>query len=211
MQRTWKNFFLLVSAMGFTMILSSKCTAFGQTLTTAETIGKDKIAFFVATNGLIANDFTTLHYGYTQILYGVGSRVDLYAGAGIITAFGRSQINATVGANVNLWNRGVAVSNFNLFTTGLTKREDSSNLLWFNSTIVSKNLKIAEKPFTFYSGYSFLAPFGPDKTTKLFTPPRITKTVPLGMMLPIKKTAIFVEYNYGKKLQAASLGVSYTP
>ena len=185
--------------------------AHAQTLTTAETIGKGKVSYFAASNALVARGFTTLHYGYGQIVYGLADRVDLYAGPGMITALGQSQMNATGGANINLLKRGVAISSFNLLTTGVTNRSNSANLLWLNSTVVSRNLEIAERAITIYSGYSFLVPFGPDKKTKLFTPPETTKTIPVGLVIPIKKTAIFVEYNYGTKLQSVSLGFSFNP
>lgn len=201
------RFFGFVTGIAFAFSM----VAHGQTLTTAETIGKGKVVYFAASNALVAKDFTTLHYGYGQIVYGVSRRIDLYAGPGIVTAFGRSHANATAGANVNLWNRGVAVSSFNLFTTGIAHRSEAANLLWFNSTIASKNFKIGEKTLTGYSGYSFLAPFGPEKETKLFTPPELTKTVPFGIVVPLKKTAVFFEYNYGRKLQSASIGLAFTP
>ncbi|OGE83361.1 MAG: hypothetical protein A2846_02775 [Candidatus Doudnabacteria bacterium RIFCSPHIGHO2_01_FULL_49_9] len=182
-----------------------------QTLTTAETIGKGKMSYFAASNALVAKDFTTLHYGYGQVVYGINDRVDLYAGPGVITAFGRSQVNVTAGANVNLWKRGIAISSFNLLTTGLTKRSESANWLWLNSTVVSKNVKISRIAFTAYSGYSFLVPFGPEKEFKLFTPPTTQKNIPIGAMIPIGKHAVFAEYNYGKQTQAISIGFSYAP
>lgn len=202
--------FLKLLAIYFLLWLMSS-TAHSQTLTTAETIGKGKASYLVSSNALIAKDFTTLHYGFAQVVYGVSNRIDLYAGPGVVTALGRDHVNLTAGANINLWNRGVAVSNFNLFTTGITHREEAARLLWFNSTLVSRNVKVRETALTVYSGYSFLTPYGPGKIDKLFTPPEVFRTVPAGLVVPFKRYAIFTEYNFGGKIKAFSIGLAYTP
>jgi hypothetical protein len=197
---------LAITAMLFSDVVM------GQTLTTAETLGKGNESLFFAGNALIVKDFTTCAYNYGQFLYGLTNRIDLYSGIGATTGLGQTQWSAILGPNVNLVkSKIVSVSNYTTINTGLNNRSQSCPAWVFNSIVVSKNFKLRKQTYTGYSGYSFLVPLGHDKSDKLFTPPKTCKNIPMGLAIPVGKQFLFVEYNYGRDQQMVSLGLAITP
>lgn len=180
---------------------------FGQTLTTAETLGKEKKSLFLAESGLFVQDFTTLNYAYGQYIVGLADKFDLYVGPGIVTGFGRSQANFGVGGNLGLLkSKSFNVSFYNFLSTGLNKRDESSTALLFSAVVASRNFQ----GFSLYFGYSVLSPLGRVKD-KLFTPPEPFHNVPVGVMIPLGSHALFVEYDYGRKMKVVAIGYAFPP
>ncbi|MBI4053716.1 MAG: hypothetical protein HY397_00125 [Candidatus Doudnabacteria bacterium] len=178
-------------------------------MTTAETLGQGKSAFFVSANALFVKDYTTLSNSFAQYIYGVNNRVDLYLGPGVVTAFGQKQAYFSAGANLNLVKSRVAsLSSFNLLSTACHRRADASRVLWLSALIVSHNFRLGKLPASGYGGYSVLVPSGPNKEEKLFTPPQTFHNMPLGLSVTLKKLTWFVEYNYGKRQRTIGLGLA---
>ncbi len=192
-------------------VLLMNVAASAQTLTIAETIGKKKKSFFVAATALVAEDFTTLAFPYSQVVYGVSERLDLYGGVGTTTALGRTQASLIFGCNLNLLQHSrFSVSTFNQIITGLNDRSDSSPAIWFNSTVVSRPLDFIPGGLMGYSGYNLTIPVG-DSEGKLFTPEEVLHNVPIGVMIPFRGKALFVEYGWGNKLQVVGIGIAIGP
>lgn len=188
------------------IIIGAMKTVCGQTMVTGETIGKGKISYFTATNALVVKDFTTLSLSMGQVWYGVNNRVDVFAGASDTAVFGKHQIAMMTGANINLLkSKGVSLSTFHALSVPVTRRAEGTPL-WFASIVASRNIgKVVG-----YTGYSANIPIG-DSTDKLFTPANVVHNVPIGIAIPKGKWMIFVEYNFGKTVQTAGIGISFTP
>jgi len=194
----FKLFFVL-----FTLAFS----ALGQTMVTAETLGKGKVAGFAAINALAVKDFTTLGLSMAQVWYGVSGRTDVFAGMSDTVVFGQHQAALMAGGNLNLLkSKQVSISTFHAFSAPLTRRADACHALWFASIVASRNLG----KFTAYTGYSANLPLG-NANDKLFTPAETVHNLPLGVFIPKGKWGIFVEYNYGPKVQGLGLGISFAP
>jgi len=197
---------LILSFMGLAMFAQA------QTLTTAETIGKGKSSVLLASSALVVKDFTTLSFSFVQGVYGVHPKVDLYGGVNVTTALGQAQTSVTGGANINLLkSKVVSVSAFNLLTTPVNRRSDASAATWFLAAVVSRDLHVSKLGLTGYAGYSATVPLGRKLEDKLFTPPSPVYNLPVGVVIPKGKFAIFAEYNYGRTVKAASLGLAYNP
>ncbi len=180
--------------------------AFGQTQVTADTMGKGNDAMFISSNALVVKDYGTLTVTTLQYWRGLTNRVDAFAGITLTTAFGQQQASVTGGANINLLKtKLVSVSAFNTLATPLHRRQDASAATWFAAGVVSHDFHVA----TLYTGYSATVPIG-HTADKLFTPPSVVHNVPVGIAIPKGKLLVFVEYNFGKAVQTAGLGVAYT-
>lgn len=182
-------------------------TAFGQTMVTADTLGKGKIAGFAAVNALAVKDFTTLGLSMAQIWYGVNNRTDAFAGISDTVVFGQHQAALMAGGNLNLLkSKQVSVSTFHAVSAPFTRRTDACRAMWFASVVASRSFG----KLTAYTGYSANIPLG-NTADKLFTPAETVHNLPLGVFIPKGKWGYFVEYNYGPKVQAFGLGISFAP
>ena len=192
------------------LLLCSGATLQAQTLNVARTLGKGNTGALVAANALIVEDFSTLGFSFFQVAHGVTERVDLYVGVGGIGVFGEFQSSVTVGANVNLLtSRVVDISSYNLFTTPLNRRNEGASLLWFNSTIVSKEVKVGTASWSIYTGYNLTIPIDEARGEKLFTPPDTQHNVPFGVLIPAGRFGIFVEYDWGPETQIVGVGLAF--
>ncbi len=199
--------------MRFLLVCSLLClgpTLHAQTLNVARTLGKGNTGGLVAANALIVEDFSTLGFGFFQVAHGLTERVDLYVGTGAIGVFGEFQSSFTVGANVNLLtSRVVDVSSYNLFSTPVNRRNDGASLLWFNSTIVSKEVKVGKATWSVYSGYNLTIPIDEARDEKLFTPPKTQHNVPFGVLIPAGRFGLFIEYDWGPETQIVGVGLAF--
>ena len=177
-----------------------------QTMVTADTLGKGKVAGFAASNALIVKDFTTLSLSMGQVWYGANNRVDVFAGVSDTAVFGKHQFATMVGTNINLLkSKAVSISTFHTLSVPMNRRADGTPL-WFASAVVSRNIgKVVG-----YTGYSANVPIG-GSADKLFTPANVVHNIPVGIAIPKGKWIWFVEYNFGKTLQTAGVGISWTP
>jgi hypothetical protein len=120
------------------------------------------------------------------------------------------QISPIVGANVNLLKRKAAsISAFNTLSTPFNRRKDACNALWLTAIVVSHNIRLRSLELTPYTGYAVTVPIGRVKD-KLFTPPEPLRNMPVGVMIPKGKFAVFFEYNFGRAQQITGVGVAYT-
>ena len=182
-------------------------SAQGQTMVTAETLGKGKVAGFAAINALAVKDFTTLGLAMAQVWYGASNRADVFAGLSDTAVYGQHQAALMAGTNINLLkSKQVSVSTFHAVSAPLTRRADACRALWFASAVASRNFG----KLTAYTGYSANIPLG-SAADKLFTPAQTVHNLPLGIFIPKGKWGYFVEYNYGPKVQAFGLGISFAP
>ncbi len=188
------------------IIIGAFKIANGQTMVTADTSGKGKVSYFTATNALAVKDFTTLSLSMGQVWYGVNNRVDVFAGVSDTAVFGKHQVAAMIGGNINLLkSKTVSVSTFHALSAPVTRRDEGSPL-WFASVVASRNIgKVVG-----YTGYSANVPLG-NSANKLFTPTGIVHNIPVGIAIPKGKWMWFVEYNFGKTTQTAGIGISFTP
>ena len=188
------------------IIIGTMKTACGQTMVIAETIGKDKISYFVATNALVVKDFTTLSLSMGQVWYGLNNKVDVFAGASDTAVFGKHQMAGMFGSNINLLKiKNVSISTFHTLSVPVTRRAEGTPL-WFASVIASRNIgKVVG-----YTGYSANIPLG-NSADKLFTPASPVYNLPVGIAVPKGKYLVFVEYNFGKQVQTVGIGISWTP
>lgn len=192
----------LVLGLIIILALNADC----QTMVTAETLGKGKVAGFAATNALVVKDFTTLSLSMGQMWYGMNNKVDVFAGASDTGVFGKHQLAIMTGGNINLLkSKAVSVSTFHTLSVPVTRRADGSPL-WFASLVASRNIgKVVG-----YTGYSANVPLG-NGVDKLFTPADTVHNIPIGIAIPQGKWMWFVEYNFGKTVQTAGIGISWTP
>jgi hypothetical protein len=188
------------------IIIGALKTACGQTMVTAETLGKGKVSYFAATNALVVKDFTTLSLSMGQIWYGLNNKMDIFAGVSDTAVFGKHQLAMMTGGNINLLkSKVVSVSTFHTLSIPMNRRADGSPL-WFASIVASRNIgKVVG-----YTGYSANIPLG-NSADKLFTSANVTHNIPIGLAIPKGKWMWFVEYNFGKTTQAAGVGISWTP
>ena len=178
-----------------------------QTLVTADTLGQGKFSGFAATNALRVKGFTTLGLSMAQVWYGDTDRADVFAGASDTVAFGQHQAALMAGGNLNLLKtKQVSVSTFHALSVPLTRREDACGLSWFAAVVASRSFG----KLTAYTGYSATIPLG-NTADKLFTPAQTVHNVPLGVFIPKGKWGLFVEYDYGPRVQAVGVGMSFTP
>ncbi len=188
------------------IIIGALKTACGQTMVTAETLGKGKVSYFAAANALRVKDIATLSLSMGQVWYGATDKVDVFGGISDTTAFGQHQFAGMAGANINLLKtKAVAISTFHTLSAPMNRRADGSPL-WFAALVASRNFgKLAG-----YTGYSANIPLG-NTADKLFTPADVVHNIPVGLAIPKGKWMWFVEYNFGKTTQAFGLGLSWTP
>ena len=192
------------------LLLCSGSVLQAQTLNVARTLGKGSTGALVAANALIVDDFSTLGFSFFQVAHGVTERVDLYVGVGGIGALGQFQSSFTVGANVNLFtSRIVDVSSYNLFSTPMNRRDDGASVLWFNSTIVSKEVMVGKAAWSIYFGYNLTIPIDEARQEKLFTPPDTQHNVPFGVLIPAGRIGLFVEYDWGPETQIVGIGLAF--
>jgi len=192
------------------LVLALTPAAHSQTMTTAETLGRGKSAVFASANALVVKDYTVLTSDYVQWIHGLNNRVDFYGGLGVTTALGQAQANVSGGANINLVkSRIVSVSSYDLLTTAVHRRNDSSAALFFTSIVVSRNFTAGKTLITPYSGYSWLIPLGTGGVDRLFTPPTTFHNVPLGLAITAGKLTWFVEYNLGRRLRTGGVGIAW--
>lgn len=179
----------------------------GQTLVTADTLGQGKLAGFAATSALRVKGFTTLGLSMAQVWYGATNRADVFAGASDTAVYGQHQTALMAGGNLNLVKtKLVSISTFHAVSVPLTRREDACGLSWFAAVVASRSLG----KITAYTGYSANLPLG-STADKLFTPARTVHNLPFGVFIPKGKWGLFVEYDYGPRVQAVGLGMSFTP
>jgi len=197
---------LKVTGLIFGQIIIFSLFGHCQTMVTAETLGKGKVAGFAATNALVVKDFTTLSLSMEQVWYGLNNKVDVFAGASDTAVFGKHQLAIMTGGNVNLLkSKAVSVSTFHTLSVPVNRRADGSPLL-FASLVASRNIgKIVG-----YTGYSANVPLG-NGADKLFTPADVVHNIPIGIAIPKGKWMCFVEYNFGKTVQTVGIGISWTP
>lgn len=188
------------------IIIGALKTACGQTMVTAETLGKGKISYFAVANALCVKDFTTLGLSMGQVWYGVNNRIDVFGGVSDTAVFGEHQIAGMAGGNINLLKtKAVAISTFHTLSAPMNRRADGSPL-WFAAVVASRNIgKVVG-----YTGYSASVPLG-NSADKLFTPASTVHNIPLGVAIPKGKYLVFVEYNFGRLVQTFGIGVSFTP
>ena len=188
-------------------LLLSLPPAFSQVLVTADTLGQGKLAGFAATSALRVKGFTTLGLSMAQVWYGASNRADVFAGASDTAVYGQHQAALMAGGNLNLLKtKLVSVSTFHALSVPLTRREDACGLSWFASVVASRSLGRV----TAYTGYSANLPLG-NTADKLFTPAQPVHNLPFGVFIPKGRWGLFVEYDYGPRVQAVGLGVSFTP
>ena len=191
----------------FCAVFALSFSAQGQTMVTADTLGKGKFAGFAAINALAVKDFTTLGLSMAQAWYGVSNRADIFMGMSDTAVYGQHQAALMAGTNLNLLkSKLVSVSTFHAVSAPLTRRADACNALWFASVVASRNLG----KLTAYTGYSANIPLH-NTADKLFTPAKTVHNLPMGVFIPKGKWGYFVEYNYGPKVQAFGIGISFAP
>ena len=190
--------------LGLIIILAAN--AHCQIMVTGETLGKGKISYFAATNALCVKDFTTLGLSMGQVWYGANNRIDVFGGVSDTAAFGQHQWAMTAGGNINIFKtKAISVSTFHTLSVPMNRRADGSPL-WFAAVVASRNIgKVVG-----YTGYSASVPLG-NSADKLFTPASTVHNIPLGVAIPKGKYLVFVEYNYGQRVQTFGIGVSFTP
>lgn len=194
---------LRVTAIVLALMLK---TASGQTMATADTLGKGELAYFATTNALIVKDFTTLNITIVQGCYGLNNRADIFVGASDTTVFGKHQVAGIFGSNITMLKSSVlSISTLHTLSVPITRRAEGTPL-WLASLIASRNMgKIVG-----YVGYSANVPIG--KTVgKLFTPADVIHNIPIGIAIPKGKWIWLAEYNFGKTVQTVGIGISWTP
>ena len=190
--------------LGLIIILAAN--AHCQIMVTGETLGKGKISYFAAANALRVKDIATLSLSMGQVWYGATDKVDVFGGISDTTAFGQHQFAGMAGANINLLKtKAVAISTFHTLSAPMNRRADGSPL-WFAAVVASRNIgKVVG-----YTGYSASVPLG-NSADKLFTPASTVHNIPLGVAIPKGKYLVFVEYNFGRRVQTFGIGISFTP
>lgn len=188
------------------IIIGALKTACGQTMITADTLGKGKVSYFATSNALVVKDFTTLSLSMGQVWYGLNNKTDIFAGVSDTAVFGKHQFAMMGGANINLIkSKTVSISTFHTLSVPMNRRADGGPL-WFASVVASRNIgKVVG-----YTGYSANIPLG-KSADKLFTPADVVHNIPIGIAIPKGKWMIFAEYNFGKTVQTAGIGISWTP
>lgn len=176
-----------------------------QVLTTAETIGSGTQALMLTENHLWV-DGVELNIPYVQWVRGLHDRFDLYASVGATHIFDRDQAWIGVGGNLKLFHRGgTAVSLFNIVSTGLHRREESSTVLLNSAVVVSRKISNA---VSVWSGVNALIPIGA-RDRGVFTPPTKKVNVPVGVGIFHGPWGLFMEVDIGR-LKAVGFGLART-
>ncbi|HXV26509.1 MAG TPA: hypothetical protein VD862_00560 [Candidatus Paceibacterota bacterium] len=178
--------------------------ASAQVLTPAETLGKGNDTFFLSENHLFV-DGDRLNIAYAGYMRGVTERADVYGYAGVTHIFGEDQVWLGIGGNVRLFRyKGFTVSSFNVLSTGLHRRSESSTVLWNTAAVVSRNLS---QSVSVWSGVNALLPLG-NREQGLFTPPDYEWNVPVGASWLINdRFGVYGEVDFGH-VTAVGVGLS---
>lgn len=206
MQRMMFRIFSLVVLAGMAVSAAN-----AQALVTGETGGQGAHAVIVSTNAIYPKDYTVLANNWAQYCYGATNRIDVCAGPGVITAFGRSQAYGTFTANIGVLKRDKAKVDVALFTNvsvPFTCRDKASSVLLYNAVIASRPVKLGRLSFTPYGGFSRLAPIvnHPDA---IFTPPEVVHSGIAGVSFQVKKITVFLEWNPGPAQRSGGTGFLY--
>lgn len=195
-------------------------TANAQLLILAETMGKEKKAIFLSPNVLWTKNTPfpgkTLRstYNFGQYWRGVSNRIDLAIGAGTFGVEGEYQANVSAGGNIHLFKEkssGLAVSTYQLVGFALHRRTDSCAAWWFPTLVASRTFKTGnDSSLSPYAGYTVFKPLGHNRESKLFTAPDAVHNFPAGLAWSKGRYAWFVEYGFGRKTTAVSIGLAIT-
>lgn len=194
------------SIIALIALLLTAIAGYGQTMVTADTLGKGKTAGFAAANALLAKDFATMSLTMAQGWYGLNNKVDVFAGASDTAVFGKHQVAGMFGGNINLLkSKAIGISTFHAFSVPINRRRDG-NPTWFAAVVASKNFG----KVTGYTGYSANIPLQ-NSTGKLFTSDNTVYNLPIGILIPKGKWGYFIEYDYGSQVKTFGVGISFAP
>ena len=189
-----------------TILFASQISA--QVLVTGETGGKGGKAIFLSANGLNPEGLSLFNV-YGQYVYGLTDRLDIFGTYGNISALGKTQHYVGLGWNINILKRslvGVDVAFFNVITTPLNKRGDSSTILLTPAVIASRPVVINGKSFGIYSGFNTIVPIGQTSDT-IFTPPDTLWSVPIGATMSLSNGwSLYAEFDIGAEIKSAGIG-----
>ena len=181
-----------ISGLAIFFCLASLMNA--QVLTTAETLGKGKQVGFASENRLYVDGFM-LNIAYAQYIRGLTNSLDLYLSIGDTRTSQQDQGFVGAGFNYHLFKvEKISVSSFNILSTGVNSRKDSSTVLLDSAIIASRNIN---KTLGVYSGINSLWPIGA-RERGLFTPPDKKINVPIGLTISHDAWTIFFEYDIGR-------------
>jgi hypothetical protein len=150
----------------FAAVLYACAPARAQALFTGETGGRGGSAVILTANGIRPDGGTTFANFWGAYTRGLHDRVDAFALYGNISALGRTQHYAGVGANTSLARRGrlgVDLSLLTILSAPFNRRREGSTAIATVAPIASRPVKVAALPVTVYGGYMLTQPIGPQR------------------------------------------------
>jgi hypothetical protein len=196
----------------FAAVLYACTPARAQALFTGETGGRGGSAVILTANGIRPDGGTTFANFWGAYTRGLHDRVDAFALYGNISALGRTQHYAGVGANTSLARRGrlgVDLSLLTILSAPFNRRREGSTAIATVAPIASRPVKVAALPVTVYGGYMLTQPIGP-RADRLFSPPGSVHNGIAGAQVACTKDlSLLLEYNPGRSQHNLGFAVLY--
>ena len=197
---------LLAAALGWPALAGA------QALFTGETGGRGGSAVILTANGIRPDGGTTYANFWGAYTRGLHDRMDAFALYGNVSALGRTQHYAGVGANTSLARRsrlGVDVSLLTILSAPFNRRRDGCAAIATVAPIASRPVKIARFSATLYGGYMLTEPIGP-RSDGLFSPPGAVHNGIAGAQVACTRDLfVILEYNPGRAQQNLGFAVLY--